>query len=586
VTRGGLVLAVLGTVAAVTAVLAAMRVDAPITSDYGLVAVMPPTFWAGVLVLNLLLGLALSIRVPSSALASLLLGLLVLVVYGAPGLATGTPRLEVTWRHLGITREIMRSGTIDPSIDAYFSWPGFFAGLGSLVTTTGISPEVLALGAPVANALFWLLGVAIVVRTLTTDRRHLWLSLWLFTLINWIDQDYLSPQAFGFFLHLVVVALLLSSLAAVPGVAWRSATSEVGLRQGTTSWWRSRRPTEPNARRRVAALCLVVFLSTVIVATHQLTPLMLFAVVVGLTFTGRLWSPGLPIVLGIVIALWLTTAASSYLSGHPVLFQSEVAETASATLLERIDGTAGHVWVVGVRIALTATAALLAVLGWWSLRRQGRRDLRPLVLMGVPFVLVPLQSYGGEMLMRATLFSFPFVAYHAAALFLTGRQPQFLRAVAAPILLTSLLAVAVFTGRYGNAAFDMFTDAELRGTRQLYELSPPGALLFASAHPTPWKFRDYASHRHATLTEACEPPMSMRKCYWVVRNRASSSQAGAMILLTRGGQESVRIQGDAGPRGFAPFEDMLRRQGEARLVYRNVDVRIYRLVPQTGGRQQ
>ena len=59
--------------------------------------------------------------------------ILLLAAYRIP-----TPRTEVAWRHLGITRALVDAGSVDPTIDAYFNWPGFFAGLGGVFETTGI----------------------------------------------------------------------------------------------------------------------------------------------------------------------------------------------------------------------------------------------------------------------------------------------------------------------------------------------------------------------------------------------------------------------------------------------------------------
>ena len=45
-------------------------------------------------------------------------------------------------------------------------------------------------------------------------------------------------------------------------------------------------------------------------------------------------------------------------------------------------------------------------------RRRGRFDLRPVLLMAAPFIVLPAQSAGGEMLIRVSLFSLPFHGLH------------------------------------------------------------------------------------------------------------------------------------------------------------------------------
>jgi hypothetical protein len=577
-----LTLAGLGVLAAVLCVDAAMAVDAPVRSDYGLVAVLPYGFWGGLVLLNIVIGAALGRSAVNRPVMGLLQGLLVLVVYGAPVLATGTPRSEVAFRHIGIARQMLEDGRIDASIDAYFSWPGFFAGLGGISEATGVSLETIALVAPVLNGLLFAAGVALVVRTLTSSPQVMWLAVWIFTLTNWIDQDYLSPQAFGFVGYLLAVALMLSVLGAAPGTSLRSAVASGGPLIGLRVWWTSRRPLEAAPRRRVGGLLIVLMIATVVLASHQLTPFMLVAAVAGLVATGRVWSPRLLVILGVLTTLWLTTAASTYLAGHPVLFVGGLGDTAGATITERADGSAAHLQVIRIRSGLTALVMALAFAGFLRLWRRGNRDLRPALLLISPFCMVPVNSYGGEMLMRSTLFALPFAAYYIAALLLP--LPSGRRARVGPITAGMLaLSLVLVTARFGNASFDMFTRAEIAGVDELYRLAQPGALLIAGAHPTPWKYDHYADFKHHTLTDLCEPPIETEGCYELVRAEAVGNEAGAMILFNRASRESMRVQGDLTTVEFRKFERMVRRSG-APLAYENTHVRIYDLGAQPGRR--
>ncbi len=149
--RGRVPVVLLAVAGAALAAWGASTVDAPIASDYGLVAVLPATFWVGLAVLNVAIGLQLARPVVRRLDMALTLGLLVVVLYGAAAFATGTPRTEVAWRHLGIMRALLGTGTVDPLIDGYFNWPGFFAGLGALLQVTHVPPVTLALLAPVAE---------------------------------------------------------------------------------------------------------------------------------------------------------------------------------------------------------------------------------------------------------------------------------------------------------------------------------------------------------------------------------------------------------------------------------------------------
>jgi hypothetical protein len=430
----------------------------------------------------------------------------------------------------------------------------------------------------------WTAGVAAVLRALSHNMTHVWLATTLFTLTNWFDQDYLSPQALSFFLYLVAVALVLSRLASRPRVPLRSTLSSEGTMLRVRRWWYSREPTGQQGRESAAAVWLVVGLSVAIVSSHQLTPFMLLAAVGVLTVTGRCSAPRLVVIIGFIVMIWLVTAAAVYMGGHPVLNGDQLSEIASSTVTERLGGSPGHVIVARVRTALTVVIYLLAGLGWLRSRAH-ERDPRPLLLMLCPFAVVPFQPYGGEILMRAALFGLPFAAYYAGALLLPVVTARRVGSLPAMLAISALLSVALVTGRFGNASFDMFTRSEIQGTRALYRLAPPDALFVTVAHPTPWRFEDYLS-THLVLTDLCQPvPIVLSRCLQVMEDRMAQDGKPAMVMVNRSSEESVRVLADLRGRGLPSFEKALITQAHARLVYANADTRIYRVPPASTGRR-
>jgi hypothetical protein len=407
-----------------------------------------------------------------------------------------------------------------------------------------------------------------VVRTLTRDPRRLWLTLWLFCLGNWQDQDYLSPQAFSFLLFLVVLALVLGPLqASAPGLAGRS-------REAVLVWWAGRTPAEPDPRRRVAALGAAIVLLAVVSGSHQLTPFMLVMALLALTIAGRLWAPGLTVLALLAVGLWLAYPASPYLMGHPPLEDIGLGP-ASATVTERVAGSPGHVDVVRLRMVLAGLLWVAAVAGIIADRRRGRLDSRPALLMACPFALLPFQSYGGEMLIRASLFALPFTAYLAAGALLAGRRQG--RGAVAALLAFALLSPLFLVARYGNARFDMFTDAELAAAQKLHELAPPAAAIISGAHPTPWRNQGYTEHTYRTVQDLCREGYAPDTCGQTVHNYAGRHTGGALILLNRASKASMEMQGMLSNRDFDAFEEWLGRKSTVHLVYDNPDARIYRI---------
>jgi hypothetical protein len=154
--------------------------------------------------------------------------------------------------------------------------------------------------------------------------------------------------------------------------------------------------------------------------------------------------------------------------------------------------------------------------------------------------------------------------------------------VALAALLT-VTFVAMFTARYGNARFDMFTQDEVDGSRALYTLAPPGAVLIAAAHPTPWRFdRNYGDSRHLTLTDMCPADDQLTGCVPEILSRADRATGTAMLIVNRAHLASMDMQAKHSSAELAALESLMTRSGEAVLVYQNPDVKIYEIKPLEG----
>jgi len=424
----------------------------------------------------------------------------------------------------------------------------------------------------------WLAAMGWLLRAFTSDMRRVWLALWLFSLGNWIDQDYLSPQASTFFLYLVALGLLAHFLDARPtGLRprLRDAASADRLRRLGHALL-SRVPVTESAQVRVVTLVLVMLLALAITASHQLTPFVLLLSATLLVLAGRCWSIGLPVILALLIAVWLAYPASTYLASHPVISTS-VADPIPPNL----SGSLGHERVLMIRTLVTAAIGLLAVAGLIRDYRRRSLDVRPVLLGIAPLPLLAANSYGGEILMRVTLFWLPFGAFLAACALLPGTRPRALlrlRRVVHPVVVLvacSALAVGSVFARYGNARFDMFTSREVAASAALYRFAAPDELLLSGAHPTPWTYREYDEHTAVALTDVCLPGDGADACYALVRDFVRANGGTALLLLSRVNRASMRMQGNMHSSTFSRLEDRIRASAET--VYANLDARIYRL---------
>src|SRR5260370_41899999 len=109
--------------------------------------------------------------------------------YGVTTLVEEAPRFAVVYRHAGYTEYIMRTGSVNPDLDAYFSWPGFFV-LSAFVTRVTGYEDILPLAscAPVFFNLIYLGPLYMIFTSATTDNRLVSLRLCVFSLTTCIAQ--------------------------------------------------------------------------------------------------------------------------------------------------------------------------------------------------------------------------------------------------------------------------------------------------------------------------------------------------------------------------------------------------------------
>ena len=102
------------------------EVDVRRMNDLGLVSVFPPLTIISLILLSV--SFCVTLRQPHKRTPVLLLHIafLIFMLYGVTTLVEEAPRFSVLYRHEGYIEYILRTGTVDPNLDAYFNWPGFF----------------------------------------------------------------------------------------------------------------------------------------------------------------------------------------------------------------------------------------------------------------------------------------------------------------------------------------------------------------------------------------------------------------------------------------------------------------------------
>ena len=138
--------------------------------------------------------------------------------------------------------------------------------------------------------------------------------------------------------------------------------------------------------------------------------------------------------------------------------------------------------------------------------RSGWFSSTPVALSLMPFFVLALQSYGGEALLRAGVFSAPFVAVNGAFAF--GATARRTRRVAwiKPLIQTWRrhstvigrgvsvvigvgMCIALVTARFGNESFEAVSDPDAAAMSWVYENAPLGSTLLSVSRNLPWRYQ-------------------------------------------------------------------------------------------------
>lgn len=273
-------------------------------TDLGLVSVLAPGYYVGLLLLMISFCIAVSSPQRHWALLLVHLVVLILILDGTPAILYGTVRYSWAWKHAGIVDYFLRTGHLSlgtqrlgiQQYTAYQDWPAFFGLSALIVKLAGVkSALAFASWAPALNSLLWAGAVMFLCRSLTTDRRLAWLATWLFVSADWVSQNYFSPQATAYFLYLVCLGICLRWLSprTAPSVEavrrWvRSSVAARDLRE-LISWGQEELTGSSRARGRSALVAIVVVLAAAIVAGHQLTPFMLVLSLSAWSYSSSAW---------------------------------------------------------------------------------------------------------------------------------------------------------------------------------------------------------------------------------------------------------------------------------------------------------
>jgi len=473
--------------------LAVQQSDYAKMSGYGLVTILPWSYFVGLTLV--IVGFTVELMRPSLRNSRLLVLTIVLVVflYGTASAVEPVAELTDSWIHTGFIQYILIHGQSLNGYDARFSWPGAFSMSAVLATFAGQANTIAFLKwFPLFIEVAYLAPLLVIARFSGVGRRTAWLGIAFYYATNWILQDYFSPQALNYLFYLTVIAAVMACWQpvrlVVTDVSPGSIRDRISRSRHLFTIARFEGHHAISSWNRRSSVTLIGVLSLIFLAmsmSHQLTPYALILSLVALLLTRRLGRPELIVLLVVLSFGWLSLGASNYWVGHlSTIFGGggQLSNKFSANVTSRITGNSAHLLVVELRILLTGALFMMAGVGF--LRR--RADSRTLeALAGAPILLVAAQSYGGEGLLRVVLYGLPFTSLLAASALLpsargeirslvpsipVGWASRLVNSIVPYVIAVALLCAALATTvvRGGNDQYESFSSGELAAVNYVY----------------------------------------------------------------------------------------------------------------------
>jgi GT2 family glycosyltransferase len=570
--------------------LSLIGVDLSRIDGIGLIAAMPPTYF---LALALLIGgfvVAVTRGEPDPRLLGAYVLALIVVIHATTPILYDEPRYAWTYPHLGVINLIAATGRADRQVDIYNNWPSFFALNAWFSKTSGLAPIAYAGWAQLCFNVINVFAMRFALRGLTRNERMLWTAALFFVLGNWVGQDYLAPQAFGFALSVVVIGLCLrcgrkpTKRRREPARRAEANVTRIAARLLPRRVADDEPAPAPIGRREAAiagGIC-----SVAIVTSHQLSPVMLvvsLVVVALLTRKVPLWVPAALAAL----ELWWVALAWSFLQAHFHLIDPGGAGAAAPgrNLAAALPDAALSFYSPAGVMALMAA---LGVAGFVRRLVQGKWDLVAGCLVVAPVAVVAVQSYGGEGPYRAYLFALPWLSLLAAfACASRSPAPGGTRIRLGPLLGASVaVATCLLFASFGQELVNRVPANDVRAAVWYEQHAPAGSMRIDLAPDGP----DRLTARYPEV-DLSDPGSLMENAQFTGHRLGARDvphliglikqqrARPAYVVLSAMQADYGRLQGLLPPGSLSSFVAALTRSPEFRVVYQVPTVWIFKYVP-------
>ena len=431
-------------------------------SDYGLIGGFPVLYFAGLGLLAVAFVLTLIHNRHEWKLLLFQTGILITALWFIPATVGSHPGLPMAYRNLFDVNEIAEKGwtSLIDGKSAYLSWLGFQVVCASITKIFSLNWETVLWIYPFIMQVLYLIPLYVFLRNTAGKTNYVWLGLWVFSLANWIGQEYFCPQSAGILLVLAFLALI------------------------------TLKPDRRNTR--IAVNVSLAGIVGITVVTHLLSSLVMVLFLLVYSVMQKNKKVVLAVVMCLaLVAAWNWTAGGYYMQsmitldslpkqalqeGMVDMSRTETGEglvtldagyILESNVLGSLSGSDAHRKVTMFRIGYSAMFALaglvLAVYILW--KRRTRQNVMLLLMVGSLCCLLPIRAAGWELSQRLYLFALPFLSYYCV-IFMSRNKRWVL-----PICITIIACMPLwFITHYGNQVVDHLSEDYIEGMKQVEEI--------------------------------------------------------------------------------------------------------------------
>lgn len=422
--------------------------SSPDMGDFGLVHSLSPSYFISIALLLSSFILALWKKQNKTVFFAIIL-VLNIILFLTPSIIEGTARFRFSYKVYGFAEYIIRNGYFNPNAIWYHDWPGSFLFVSMLSNIIKPNDDFLFLMYfPFIIQILYFFPLYIFLKSLFQDDKKIWIAIWIFYIINYINQDYMSPQAFAYLYYLIMLSIIVR-LANI-GVV------DIGK----------------NFDNNIPYKFVGVILISGLTITHMMTPMIIVSIIIFTALFNRssITKKNLfkfTLVLSIIMAAWVIYGAYIYLDWHLFDFITNTfnVDIFSQNIQQRVSGSYAHLIVTSLMIGTTLISGVFALIGiilsFYRKDKISKTNIR-LFTMIIAIMILAKSPYGGEMIMRIFLFMLPFLSFFIAQIFIPKAK------IILIIFLIIMTPLNLIT-HYGNENYDYVSKAELSSFNFYYQ---------------------------------------------------------------------------------------------------------------------